>query len=278
MKHLSIGNVTGVLSLLLAIYALFRQYDPITSAILGAYGFVFIAWFIVRECMLSRKARYAEAAAPMAQCMTHLKLASEAIEQGNQQLAYQEIRGCLESFSTAFTLVTGVLCRACICTVTIDEDRISTADPVFEKAYVTRIFCRSSESAADPVAQWVPISENTDFDALCRGKTRRFWLSNDISVEPNYKNSSLRDLYGGEWKEYFKNRRCRYISTIVWPVAVNSSRNSGEAKAAPDDLVGFLCVDSKVKKVFNLDYDVDLGFALAESLFSVLYDYGQKFQ
>lgn len=210
MKHyvnrLNVGNVTGVLSLILSIYMLFKQYSTVTTVVLGIYGLIFITWFIFREYVFARKARFAEAATPITLCYTHIKLAHEAIDEGSQQLAYDKIRCCLESFATAFSLITGVHCRACIKNVTIDETRVPQDEqgtPHFDDAYVTKTFCRGSNSTSDTNEQWVPIAENTDFELLTKEKHRRFWLSNDISSEHNYKNSSIRDKYGAEWKDFF---------------------------------------------------------------------------
>ena len=273
MRHRDM--LCGLASLLIAIVGLFQPYEIFTRFILSVYGILFLVWYGFREYVLSRKARFAEAAAPISECYTHLKIATEAIEQSNQDLAYTHIEGCLKSFANAFSMITGVHCRACIKSVDVNEAILSEADKSagqFDHAYVTKTFCRGSSLGADIDDVRVPISHNSDFEILTKERTRRYWLSNDISRELGYSNSSLRHLTDTtSWKQYFKTKQCKYISTIIWPISVITPTKRKE----PDDFVGFLCIDSKTRGVFNTNFDVELGFGLAEVLFPVLYDYSQ---
>ena len=265
--------IFGISSLVITAGGIFNstisQYDFLTKILLFIYGVILLAWILCREYYFSRKVKFAEANIVMGESLMHLKLASNAIESKNKDLAKQNLTLCLEKFSKAFAIVTGVNCRTCIKSVNCDDD-----EKEINKKYRTKTFIRHScLQQHDSVS--VPVAENTDFCLLTTDRHRQFWLSNDISKEHNYRNSSLDMLKTEEdWQRYFKGKEYKYISTIVWPISNNFLTESNKRE---DSFIGFLCVDSKKKNIFNCEFDVYLGVCLSEALFPVLIAYSKAF-
>lgn len=266
--------IFGIFSLVISAGGIFNstisQYDFLTKILLFIYGFTLLAWILCREYYFSRKVRFAEANIVMCESFKHLKLASNAIESKNRDLAKQNLALCLEKFSKAFAIVTGVNCSACIKSVNCDDNEKET-----NKKYRTKTFIRHSSLQSPDSEVSVPVAENTDFCLLTTERCRQFWLSNDISKEHNYRNSSLEMLKTEQdWQRYFRGKEYKYISTIVWPISNNFLTESNQRE---DSFIGFLCVDSKKKNIFNCEFDVHLGVCLSEALFPVLIAYSKTF-
>ena len=104
----------------------------------------------------------------------------------------------------------------------------------------------------------IGVDENSDFEELMKADsepdTIRF-LHNNLPYT-GYKNSHYES-------EKLQSGKMDYASTIVWPI-----RKKIEDK--PDDLLGFLCVDSKSRNVFEERYDVEIGAAYSDVLYTLL--------
>lgn len=114
--------------------------------------------------------------------------------------------------------------------------------------------CRSAERDIPPGIDWV--EDNTDFFSITENG-RSFFLCNDLPrarVERNYRNSRFSEAVVIE--HVYPDR-----STIVWPVRPPAMR--GER-----DVIGFVCVDSDMTKVFDAPRDLAFGTTFASSLYS----------
>lgn len=269
LKGLSFGDVTGTVSLIvsiigiiIAIFSTPTLASNVAILVFGAYIVMITALLVWREVVYSRKARYAESSSVMHQCIHQLRNAYCAIKNNNADFAFTSIRNSVVLFAQAFSLVTGTNCRACIKTVFYQKEE---KDGVY-----TRTFCRSNSSdLGDKDKELVPIKKNKDFyDLLTCKKT--YFFSNDLSQLHGYFNSNWPDD-SEKTDSYIENKEYEYISTIVWPI------RSLSASEKPI-IIGFLCIDSKSREVFNKRYDIDTGAILADSLFHVLDSYRTTFK
>ncbi|MDR0867626.1 MAG: hypothetical protein LBP75_04005 [Planctomycetota bacterium] len=258
---------------------------------LVVYAIIFGALIVIKECQLStaRKElstvnkenlslKYShtsllpKANKELIGCLRHLRDALGRIDESKNDAcdatqrslketdAYNAIQLSLKSIAAAFTIISGSSCRACIKQVTnIDEEK---------KILFSRTFCRNEDVGEEkPPAL---INDDTDFRSLveCNDKV---YFSNDLSIDvkdKGYRSSSL----PREQKEllaYFENSP-RYIATVVLPIVLIKHHE-------PPKWLGFLCIDSKDKNVFDKNVDVDFGAVIVESLLMVLLKYQETF-
>jgi hypothetical protein len=166
------------------------------------------------------------------------------------------LRGFSTAVARAFTTTTGVKCRLTIKQVIVEDE--------VETVYVQDL-SRSEGCRLDPALD--SVADNTDFEILLAGDDNYF-LSNDLEQlrkDGSYKNSHAQP-----------GSPLSYNSTVVWPIRkVFDDIQSIFGLGVPSewqDLLGFLCVDSNEVEVFD-DADVQMGAAIADSLYTVLGPY-----
>ncbi len=164
---------------------------------------------------------------------------------------------------------TGRICAVCIKVVVAEEHDT--------QVFKTRTLCRNRtsidrEGQTRRVDHWV--DRNTDFEDLF-AEQRRYFFSNWLPWIKNYKNSSF-GAYGDPpvflpfVGGFIRHLRwpLPYRSTIVCAVRPRPSAPSDEETA--QNLIGYLCVDSRRANTFSEDDDVELLQGVAESLYPVI--------
>ncbi len=240
---------------------------------LSSYTAALMIALVWREAVYSRKARYAEIVASFGQ--TFLAIQESAL---SSVASTNEINlGCKRIATHAahvFSLTTGTECSVCI---KVLEDDLSDESRIQVRPRV-RTLCRdqNSEGKRDHADKsqgdhW--LDQNTDFYELHRnagGPKGRSFFSNNLPGYHGYNNSSF-ELYGRPHRGTLLINlfpamfwKLPYRSTIVVPV---SSRQSDSNKTP---LVGYVCVDSGSRGVFNRRYDPELLAGIAECLYPVL--------
>lgn len=256
-------DIVGFVGFAFSILALVKTQSTIDSSIVwvfGIYIFTIASMLVVREYTYSRKARYAEAMKQLHKCAHEIRDSYWAIESNNAGLCMESVKSSLNSFASAFSIVTGTSCRACI--KVIEHD--SSKDPV---DFYTRTFCRNQKVAQstnrdDPA----PLEKNTDFKILYQqDDDENYFLSNNLTKRKRYQNSNWPSRHDKR-AVFIKERKYQYISTIVWPI------RSREVESNPE-VIGFLCVDSLTRGVFERRYDVDTGAIIADMLYPLLSKY-----
>lgn len=256
--YFTFNNVATVLGLILGIVSLLAtklvaMYFIIVMMTYIALLAILLAW---REFTYSRKARYAEAMAALHQVSHAVRDAQAAIGIGNDGSFRLQVRAAVDAFSKAFSLVTGTDCRACIKTILVNEQTNPTT-------FLAEEFCRSSKGfPAQPKS--CEIRDNSDFYLLFT-YDRDFYLCNDLSKENPYNNTNWPTSSSAR-KDFFKSKKHSYISTIVWPIRAPAQNDQ-------PSIIGFLCVDSLTRGIFEPRYDKDFGAVVADMLYNLLSTY-----
>jgi hypothetical protein len=171
------------------------------------------------------------------------------------------MRGFLASISAAMGLITGVRCRVCIKELLGHGTKYPYE---LDDLYVVD-YCRD-DRFADPETpgsrDWV--KDNTDFEALLRRAEPPKFVSNDIHDVPGYKNSH----FAPGMREY------PYRSVMVLPIRrrLSSPLTAEQVKSlTPEqDVIGFLCIDSKEPDVFDERLDVEFAAVFADAAYPML--------
>jgi len=63
-----------------------------------------------------------------------------------------------------------------------------------------------------------------------------------------------------------------YFSTIVWPIRKVLEEDAGDVTPMMEDqdIIGFFCIDSLEKNIYNREKDVEIGHAYADALYTIL--------
>jgi hypothetical protein len=226
-----------------------------------------LAWILlaVEEFRWHRKARYAEAQPSCHLAYHALRDASFALLSGaDDWVICDYLKGSLHSLSAAFSLITGVHCRVCIKELICSNPKAEPKD----RGLVTRTLCRSEEVPEPPMADsedW--ITENSDFYLLFKNPEQRCFCRNNLPrlLPKGYRNS--------HWTSDVIESKCfPYVATIVWPIRKSLPKMGQSVGALHEDhdILGYLCVDSSTKNVFEERYDFGLGAAFADTLYSLL--------
>ena len=196
------------------------------------------------------------------------------------------IANILESVSECFSVVTGRKCR-------VTMKGMCTNDTPNSNDYIIWDIRRDKMSKGNydkklkgnnlnPKTIKHYLADNTDFRSLLDSEHQcaRYFLCNDLEsrwLMGDYDNSSF-DIYGKPKTINLSGRRSQliwwplpYKSTIVLPVRYvpNDMRLSAQGSNLPTYL-GFLCIDSKSKNIFDTVYHPELGGMFADSLYIII--------
>lgn len=228
----------------------------------------------IREWSRLRKERYANIFTKIEAINSTAKFLSVFLQNAGPDVAgrqlrknvIQELVSMLDDISDIFFILTGTACRTCIKVVWQDgtkmyvyalaRDRLSSKTN--EELDKTRY-----EQKMDS------LEENEDF-YLVFNKRLNYYVSNNLSLRRNYRNSSFKqhsaDAHPTGWLSHLFGMgwTLPYRSAMVFPI-----QQRGSPSLALDEAgcIGFLTVDSEFRGVFRARFDGPLGSSLAETLF-----------
>lgn len=206
-----------------------------------------------------RRARFAQASGPLREAHTSLRDALHQLR--NNEPHIESVRAALGSLATAYSVISGAVCRASIKRVGYDSD-----DPELLDFYVTTY-------ARDPESGWQDhddepdlVVRNTDFEVLFGDPDRPWWMANDLRKVVPYNNT--------HWDEHtIQDETYDYLATIVWPIRRTWHQPTGERR---DDMLGFLCIDTLTADAFSRATDLSFGATIADHLYMLLYEVRER--
>ena len=185
------------------------------------------------------------------------------------------LKPCMDSVSRAFTVVTGVSNRASIKLLSPrDSDGVkeldSSRDIDSSQEHLVnhvRTFCRDSVSATDffdmdkEERDQHKVNANTAYHEILYCN-KVYFLSNNVQAMGDHYHSTG-----------YPNGKLPYKARIVLPiryVLTDREMHSPVSSESRIIMVGFLSVNANEIDVYREPYDVELGLAIADALFSVL--------
>jgi hypothetical protein len=191
---------------------------------------------------------------------------------------------CCHNLERVFSTITGHECHVSIKMTQFPQDKLPAANNKANKnvpEILLRTYCRSSSASSirtqiDSQKHIThPVKENTDFEYIYANHDHYF--CNDLTQLDIYKNSSLKDKTGGDYIIYPKT----YINDKAWPLdykAVLVAPISPIIKETREDkiILGFLCVDCKIRGVFNEEYDKHILIGCADGIYNSFYNIFNK--
>ncbi len=280
-----LGFITSLLAVVTPITIFFLAKKPSDSPViaaiitLGIISLIFAVLFFVEEIRYSSKARYAEAMYALHLCIHILRDMHYGLNDNNitNQNRRDDLSTALWSLARCFSLLKSVHCRACIKTIHFDDNifnkdvRTLTDEERLRYLYVDTM-TRDTETVKthdffykqeDPRQH--SIAGNSDFRELylMAPESRRSWISNDIYSNQNYQNT--------RYSEIDNKKDLGYRSVLILPIRkTTKGLKYNEQKSCKQDILGFLCIDSKARGVFNNRYDTEVGALFSDALFILL--------
>ena len=261
-----VAAITSILAFGGSVSSLFGA-GPVWSTMLVIWLLVLTTGLVIlvvlQERRVARRVRYAIASAASHGAEHRVRDAEAGILNSDATTSetLPVLRDALAEVARTFTLITGYPCRACVKEVHYPEGS-ATAVPATSARALRDLrvspLCRDGAggppSPADEKEHFV--SDNTDFEVLFLKRWRHRWfMSNDLTREESYKNSSWVD-----------DRPRDYRSTCVWPI----QKTDDKTDDGLHDTLGFLCVDSLDPDIFDERFDFHVGAAMADSLYPLL--------
>jgi len=248
----------------------------LATAIIGLTAFC--VW---QEYRYARKARYAEALPYINQIFFELNKFDNIDNITQSEPLEYTLKGVVNRFAAAISLVTGTMCSVCIKVVTEDDHADPPRPKVLTVVRDDMSFSRergkalAEESIEDSdessIDHWV--DQNTAFMQVFMQprSPRACYFSNYLPGEKNYLNTSFQ-IHGAPPESERAiirdlNWPLPYKSTIVCPIARQGILRRDYR------LAGYFAVDSRSRYVFDRRYDIDLVTGVADCLYSLLYRY-----
>jgi len=232
-------------------------YAWVMAIFMSAFCFVIFAALVVEEFRWRRKVRYGEAQDQLHLAYHQLRDAHYALSRDQDEtIIIGMLQQAVAHFSTAMSVIAGVSCRCCVKEIIYEnEDRPAS---IYNAA--VRTIARSSlaDTSRDQRkrGEYDRISDNSDFRVLFDDTGATCYAQGDITKVQGYQNSHADQGV----------KSLPYRSVCVWPVKKRLLGSDG----LDDDLLGFLCVDSKATNAFRERYDEALGAAFADTLYPLL--------
>jgi hypothetical protein len=270
-----IADVSAVVAIFIACFCVDNKplKEIILTSVLAGFFVLILGFVIWQEYRYSRKSRYAEATYSIHNCVHLLRDYYSLIDTMQEEDCKYCLTKVITSLANAFSLVTGTHCRACIETLQIKnyskEDFYKLTDPRERVKYLyADTFCRDSITSTSNSEEEIdsnihPVNNNTDFRELyVNADMRFFYCKNTLKSNPPYQSTAI-----------VTDGKLPYKSILVWPIR---KMVSSQDKPCVDmlnkkqDIIGYLCVDSARRDVFNEGYDVEMGAIIADSMFTFL--------
>lgn len=253
----------------------------IAIIILGLLSGMFVVILLIEEWRWSEKARYAEATKSIHLCVhvlrdIHFSLPDEKISNKDR---IQSLSFALYGLSKTFSLLKAVHCRACIKFIRMNDDVLKKniselSDEERLRYFYVETLCRDMETdrkrdfRAEGDAKDNTLGGNTDFREifLMAEGASHCWLRNDIWKDRTYQNTRLAGI---------KDRKqLGYRSALVVPIRkTTQGRTHVKQFADNQDIIGFVCIDSKTKGIFNERYDPEVASIFADAFFMLMKDW-----
>ena len=276
----TIHLIASILAIITPVIIFLLASSPNTPAFvaiitLGLITIVFALLFLVEEYRLSSKARYAEVMSGLHLCIhilrdIHSGLNDKSIKNEN---ILSDLSMALWSLAKCFSLLKGVHCRTCIKLIHFNEDVFSRdvsalSDEERLRYLYVKTLCRDFETTNTHnfIEEGNPkdhtIIGNSDFRdlySMVQG-SHRYWCSNDIRSMSGYQNTRFNQTSNLDY--------IGYRSVLILPIRIiTKGLLYPEQKSCKQDILGFLCIDSKTRGIFNDRYDPELGSSFADALF-----------
>lgn len=271
-------NLLGSWASIIAIVLVFKNdIDP--QSIIAVCIISFLAMYLLFENIFlkgfSRK-RYSQVIRHMNNGFSALNMLDRSVDSSPDRIKSSFSLFCT-AISDAFEDLKKKECSVCI--KIIYPNNFEDHDFSKMKVYT---FCRDHRSMSrnNKYANQLIVSNNTDFAEIISSYRdgifqKSYFFENNLPQLPGYKNSRIDGTYYNSIKtsipiydKYLrsKNWKLPYKSTIVVPIYPNSSDNFAKEK-----LMGFICIDSPQKNVFDKKYDIDLLSGAADTVYNYMH-------
>jgi hypothetical protein len=280
-----LGIVGSVITVVVAFQQWLPKFDPtakLAVTFLGISSLILMIATVWQEYRYARKARYAEVLQYLSQISAET-LKPEPVSSVNRIEEIEAIcRLIVNRLSGAFSLVTGTKCSVCIKAVMAAQSAPALAAAVTLCRDDTSIERETAVSATE--AGFPELAGDYNVEHLITGNTAfsqalkypwsprsRCFFSNYLPSETSYQNTSFQ-IHGpaptSRWP-FVRNFKwpLPYKSTIVCPIG------RGQNLQLKYEVVGFLAVDSRSRRVFSNAFDIDVMIGVADSLFNLVNRY-----
>jgi hypothetical protein len=268
--------VTGLIIFGHDYFKAFRNETLAGVIFIGAFAVVSFVYAMFLHVRWGRAVRYGLVLPYLNQGFTHIHDATRE-NPANSDHLLEACRNLCGNVATAFSVLTGSPCSVCIKVL---------AEEQFEERTRLRVvtMCRDNQSSdmrdypqATPVKHW--LDENSDFSRILQHISTprgRFFISNRLPFYPGYRNTSFAN-YGGDPGGDIPGFRGLY-RLWRWPLPYKSVVESPicpgiSSKRSPDNLVGFLRVDSPRMFVFKEKFDTEILMGVADGIFTAVEKY-----
>jgi hypothetical protein len=242
----------------------------------GFFAVLFFAYSLSLHVRWGRAVRYGLVLPYLNQGFSHIHAATRAADPNSQHIL-EACRKLCDTMAAAFCVLTSSPCSVAI--------KIFAQRPDAQPEVRVRVLtmCRDSQSSGmrdypSTNSHW--LDENTDFRSIVENISKprgRFFFSNRLPLYYGYRNTSFA-VCGGEpsatnfpgLREFLRYWRwpLPYKSTIVSPICPGIS-----SQRLPDNLIGFLCVDSPRMGAFREKFDTEILVGIADGIFTAVAKY-----
>ncbi len=202
------------------------------------------------------KARYAEASIQLHMTLHHLRDAWVNHFDGDESQFDDLMTKCLDQYSALMSLVTGCACFSCIKQVELQPS------PSEDDALNVTVLARSTGSPIADSRKHL-LRENTALLELWKTPEQKAVIIGDAS---RHYADGFKDPHLDEDKR--RGTSLRYSSLLVVPITC-TVRSDAIGRTCRD-IVGYLCVKSKTRQVFNKRYDAQLALGIADTLYPLI--------
>lgn len=217
--------------------------------VLATAALVLLAY---QQIVFDRHRRYVLAVPTLQGALRVLVEATYAVMDGSvdEKSFRRSLRDAVSQLAAAFTQITGTRCRVAIKTVSVVPEALGKPRLGPDDFAVTTL-CRSDSDHRDRRRpQPDLVAKNTDFRVIFQGEP--YYFNNDLVAAARrfeYENS--------HWDpSAIRSGRVDYRASIIWPVTPVELDDVFDGNPP---VIGFVCLDSAVRNVFDERFDVSLG-------------------
>jgi hypothetical protein len=256
--------------------------------LIGIIAFYYIIlWlaFYLQSQKNTVKAKYAEAMALIHKSIHDARDVYRYVEacqnndDGEEKLSFEKARlgnllvSCLTAHSKAFSLITGVPCRASI--KVIGQGQKTDSDMYVKTLARDYLSMENSQEYDSTESTKHKVLSNTDYKHIFERKIDYFFSNNLPKEGQGYENTSLPNGINNYTED---NWPLPYRSALVWPIRYAKCKDDLREDISLDKkrdqiLYGFLTIDCSKKDVFDKNYSVQMGAILADALFPIMQSY-----